>query len=166
MTSHSESGEKTEGRDVASAFADEVKQETNMESVGIFEQWAKINSTYHWGGPKWTRSKSCTNVSAQSPSLPILTGSSTEKVAAVEKILKETYPNVPTRILKLDLVSFDAVRSAAAEVNAYAEKSIDILIKNAGLMNIPERTLSVDGFVVHLATNYPGSFLFTNLLMD
>lgn len=33
-------------------------------------------------------------------------------------------------------------------------------------MNIPERTLSADGFEMHLATNYLGSFLFNNLIMD
>ncbi|PQE30870.1 short-chain dehydrogenase protein [Rutstroemia sp. NJR-2017a WRK4] len=105
-------------------------------------------------------------LAAQSPSLLILTGRSTVKVKAVEKIIKATYPNVPIRILKLDLVSFDSVRSAAAEINAYDERSIDILINNAGVMNIPERTLSADGFEMHLATNYLGSFLFTSLIMD
>jgi NAD(P)-dependent dehydrogenase (short-subunit alcohol dehydrogenase family) len=105
-------------------------------------------------------------LAAESPSLLILTGRSVEKVEIVGKIIKETYPNVPTRILKLDLASFDSVRSAAAEVNAYTEKSIDILINNAGVMNIPERTLSVDGYEMHLATNYLGSFLFTNLITD
>lgn len=33
-------------------------------------------------------------------------------------------------------------------------------------MNIPERTLSADGFEMHLATNHLGSFLFNNLIMD
>jgi hypothetical protein len=35
MTSNSEFGEKTEGRDVASAFADEINQRTSMEILGL-----------------------------------------------------------------------------------------------------------------------------------
>ena len=33
-------------------------------------------------------------------------------------------------------------------------------------MNIPSRTLSADGFEMHLATNYLGVFLFTNSIMS
>ena len=66
----------------------------------------------------------------------------------------------------MDLSSFDSIRRAAREVDAYQEQRIDILINNAGIMNVPERQLSTDGFELHLATNYLGPFLFTTSIMD
>ncbi|CAG8961510.1 hypothetical protein HYFRA_00013861, partial [Hymenoscyphus fraxineus] len=40
------------------------------------------------------------------------------------------------------------------------------LTLTAGIMNIPIRTLSTEGYELHLATNYLGLFLFTNLLIS
>ena len=81
-------------------------------------------------------------------------------------MIVEEYPNVSTRVLELDMSSFDSIRRAAKEVKAYPEQSIEILINNAGIMNIPERQLSTDGFELHLATNYLGTFLFTTQIID
>lgn len=105
-------------------------------------------------------------LAVEAPSLLILTGRDVTKVEAVAKALSSTHPHLQTRVLKLDLSSLVSVRTAAAEVNAYPEQSIDILINNAGIMNVPERTLSPDGFEMHLATNYLGVFLFTNSIMN
>ncbi|KAL2014225.1 hypothetical protein VTN00DRAFT_1750 [Thermoascus crustaceus] len=55
------------------------------------------------------------------------------------------------------------IREAAATVVGYAEPTIDIVINNAGVMNIPKRTLSPAGVELHLATNHLGHFLFVNL---
>lgn len=71
----------------------------------------------------------------------------------------------PFRIVKLDLANFDSIRSAVKEVASFA-KQIDILINNAGVMNIPERQLSKDSFEMHLAVNYLGPFLLTKSLID
>ena len=43
--------------------------------------------------------------------------------------------------------------------------AIDILVNSAGVMLIPERTLSEDGIELHFATNHIGHFLFTNLIL-
>jgi NAD(P)-dependent dehydrogenase (short-subunit alcohol dehydrogenase family) len=104
-------------------------------------------------------------LAAHGPALLILTGRSVEKVEIVAKNIASTSPNVATRVLQLDLASLESVREATKEVNAYSEPSIDILINNAGVMNIPERTLTTDGFEAHLAVNYLGAFLFTNRIM-
>jgi NAD(P)-dependent dehydrogenase (short-subunit alcohol dehydrogenase family) len=66
-----------------------------------------------------------------------------------------------------NLLSFNsAIRKSAAVVNAYREKPICVLISNAGVMNIPTHTLSIDGPGMQLATNWLGPFLFTNLLIS
>lgn len=68
--------------------------------------------------------------------------------------------------LKLDLSSQKAVREAAAEVLSWKDvPTIDILVSNAAVMNIPERTLSEDGIELQFATNHLGHFLFTCLIM-
>ena len=88
------------------------------------------------------------------------------KIQTVAKSISEAHPNVSIRVLEMDLASLDSVRQAAREVNADKGQSIDILINNAGIMNVPDRQLSADGFELHLATNYLGHFLFTTSIMD
>lgn len=74
----------------------------------------------------------------------IITGRSLEKVGTSAKAIKDAHPGVEVTTLELDLASLDSVRHAGKEVNKY-RGAIDILINNAGVMNIPERTLSKDG---------------------
>jgi len=70
------------------------------------------------------------------------------------------------RTLKLDLSSQKAVREAASEILSWNDvPTIDILVNNAAVMNIPERTLGEDGIEIHFATNHIGHFLFTCLVM-
>ena len=70
------------------------------------------------------------------------------------------------RALKLDLSNQKAVREAAAEVLSWNDvPTIDILVNNAAVMNIPERMLSEDGIEMQFATNHIGHFLFTCLIM-
>jgi len=73
---------------------------------------------------------------------------------------------VKYRALKLDLSSQKAVREAAAELLSWNDvPTIDILVNNAAVMNIPERTLNEDGLELQFATNHVGHFLFTSLIM-
>lgn len=66
----------------------------------------------------------------------------------------------------MDLSSQRSVHAAAAEVLAMQEiPTFDILVNSAGVMLIPERTLSEDGVELHFATNHLGHFLFTNLIL-
>lgn len=70
------------------------------------------------------------------------------------------------RALKFDLSNQKAVREAAAEVLSWNDvPTIDILVNNAAVMNIPERILSEDGIEIQFATNHVGHFLFTCLIM-
>ena len=105
------------------------------------------------------------SIAAKHPRLLILSGHTRSGVQAVTELIAETGFNVPFRILEMDLASFDSVKAAAEEVNGYDEESIDVLINNAGVTNIPRRELSRDGFELHLAINYLGPFLFTTSIM-
>jgi NAD(P)-dependent dehydrogenase (short-subunit alcohol dehydrogenase family) len=57
------------------------------------------------------------------------------------------------------------VRKFAAKI-LEEEPRIDILINNAGVMAIPERKLTQDGFEMQIGVNHLGHFLLTNLLLD
>ncbi len=116
-------------------------------------------------GPNGLGAALAESLASQDPALLILTGRTLSKVEITSKDIATKYPSVNIRLLELDLASFKSIDAAAAAVNAYLESSIDILINNAGVMNIPERTLSTDGFEMHLAVNYLGAFRFTNSIM-
>ena len=81
--------------------------------------------------------------------------------AVREVKLKSKNNNVVFR--KLDLACFDSIHQFADDVkNEY--KQIDILVNNAGVFMLPLRR-SADGIEMHLAVNYLGHFLLTNLLL-
>jgi NAD(P)-dependent dehydrogenase (short-subunit alcohol dehydrogenase family) len=80
--------------------------------------------------------------------------------------LKAHFPNVDYRPLQINLSSQESVRTAAAELLSWSNVPIvDILVNSAGIMNLPERTLSEDGIEMTFATNHIGHFLFTCLIM-
>jgi NAD(P)-dependent dehydrogenase (short-subunit alcohol dehydrogenase family) len=65
----------------------------------------------------------------------------------------------------LDLASQASVREFASWFSGqYPGPSIDLLINNAGVMAIPKRELTVDGFERQFATNFLGPFALTALL--
>ena len=63
-------------------------------------------------------------------------------------------------IRPLDLASLGAVHRFAASVTA-----VDLLINNAGIMAIPRRTLTEDGFEMQFGVNHLGHFALTTLLL-
>ena len=69
-----------------------------------------------------------------------------------------------TSVVRLDLASQSCVRSAAEEIRARFPR-VDLLINNAGVMEIPYQRTE-DGFELTLATNHLGPFALTGLLLD
>ncbi|MEU8521228.1 oxidoreductase [Streptomyces sp. NBC_01216] len=69
-----------------------------------------------------------------------------------------------TEVVRLDLVSLDSVREAAAEVRGRHGR-LDLLINNAGVM-FPEYRRTADGFEAHFGVNHLGHFALTGLLLD
>ncbi|PYI03859.1 NAD(P)-binding protein [Aspergillus sclerotiicarbonarius CBS 121057] len=68
-------------------------------------------------------------------------------------------------LLQLDTSSLTSVRAAAATFLSRSS-TLNVLICNAGVMHVPTREESVDGFEIQLATNYLGHFLLFWLLRD
>ncbi len=83
---------------------------------------------------------------------------------AVEGI-KRSSPDAVVSLQELDLSSLDSVRRAADELRA-AHPRIDLLINNAGVMYVPSRETTKDGFEMQFGTNHLGHFALTGLLLD
>jgi NAD(P)-dependent dehydrogenase (short-subunit alcohol dehydrogenase family) len=83
---------------------------------------------------------------------------------AITRIRRE----VPNAILTpgvLDLASLASVRAFATFIaENFPGQSLDLLINNAGVMAVPHRELTDDGYERQFATNYLGPFLLTALL--
>ena len=62
----------------------------------------------------------------------------------------------------LDLGDLSSVRSSAKSFGA--DRPVDVLMLNAGVMAIPTRSLTADGFERHLGVNHLGHFALTALL--
>ena len=63
-------------------------------------------------------------------------------------------------VARLDLADLASVRAFADSV-----ETVDVLVSNAGVMNLP-LTRTVDGFEAHMGTNHLGHFALTCLLGD
>jgi NAD(P)-dependent dehydrogenase (short-subunit alcohol dehydrogenase family) len=73
-------------------------------------------------------------------------------------------PAALIRFEKLDVADLASVTAFARRLRSIGHP-LDLLVNNAGVMAIPERQLSVDGFEMQLATNYLGHFALTSALL-
>lgn len=81
---------------------------------------------------------------------------------AVERI-RQQIPQAKVRFELLDLASLRSVRAFAARVGS--EAKLDLLVNNAGVMAVPQRRVTEDGFELQFGTNFLGPFALTVLLM-
>jgi NAD(P)-dependent dehydrogenase (short-subunit alcohol dehydrogenase family) len=93
----------------------------------------------------------------------ILAGRGKTKLDDAAAALRAEIPGAVLDTLVLDLGSLESIRQAAAQVAA--TDSVDLLINNAGVMNIPERRTTTDGFEMTFGTNHLGHFAFTAQVM-
>jgi NAD(P)-dependent dehydrogenase (short-subunit alcohol dehydrogenase family) len=84
---------------------------------------------------------------------------------AVRRIL-ERVPNAQLHSETLDLAEQASVHAFAQRVlQRFPGRSLDLLINNAGVMALPSREVTADGFERQFATNYLGPFALTMLLL-
>lgn len=69
------------------------------------------------------------------------------------------------QVMALDLSSLASVRAFAAEFCGKFDR-LDLLINNAGVMALPKRVETADGFEMQFGTNHLGHFALTGLLFD
>ncbi|KAJ7446948.1 hypothetical protein FB451DRAFT_1536641 [Mycena latifolia] len=136
----------TTAEEVAAALADEIKGKnvlvtgTSMNGIG-FETARAI---------------------ARHANLVIMTGHNQERLKRARDAIKTELPSANIRPLILDLSSLAAVRTAAAEVNAYQEP-LHVVIHNAAATVGPFK-LTADNLESQVATDHIGPFLLTKLL--
>ena len=89
-------------------------------------------------------------------------------LAKAEEAIARVRVEVPSAQLipgELDLASQASVRAFAAWFSGeFPGPSLDLLINNAGVMAVPQRELTVDGFERQFATNFLGPFALSALL--
>jgi NAD(P)-dependent dehydrogenase (short-subunit alcohol dehydrogenase family) len=94
----------------------------------------------------------------------LVTGRNTEKGRIAIEQIKRTVPSAKVRFAILDLASLASIRAFAASMLANG-RPLDLLINNAGVMDLPTRRLTEDGFELQFGTNHLSHFALTALLL-
>jgi NAD(P)-dependent dehydrogenase (short-subunit alcohol dehydrogenase family) len=80
--------------------------------------------------------------------------------AALARLLKEA-PGAKAETVPLDMASLASIRAFAASHSG----PLDVLVNNAGVMALPHREMTSDGFERQMGTNHLGHFALTGLLL-
>jgi NAD(P)-dependent dehydrogenase (short-subunit alcohol dehydrogenase family) len=94
----------------------------------------------------------------------LVTGRNAEKGRAAIERIKRAVPAAKVRFEMLDLASLASVRAFATKMIANA-RPLDLLVNNAGVMDLPTRRLTEDGFELQFGTNHLSHFALTGLLL-
>lgn len=84
---------------------------------------------------------------------------------ALASVLNDPKNKGRVHLLDLDLTSLAAVKAFADEIKK-KEQRVNILINNAGVMAIPQREVTKDGFEMQFGTNYLAHFYLFMCLKD
>ncbi|MBL4795507.1 MAG: SDR family NAD(P)-dependent oxidoreductase [Pseudomonadales bacterium] len=87
-----------------------------------------------------------------------------QKTSDAIKLIQKDHPDAKLSSLTIDLSDQLSVKTAATEFKA-ANKKLDLLINNAGVMWAPKGS-TTDGYEIHMGTNHLGHFTLTGLLLD
>jgi NAD(P)-dependent dehydrogenase (short-subunit alcohol dehydrogenase family) len=99
-------------------------------------------------------------VLAQTEAEVLLTGKGRDAVAKI----RSQIPGAKISYETLDLASLASVTNFAKRFAA-GHSSLDLLINNAGVMALPTRQTTVDGFEMQFGTNYLGHYALTAQLL-
>lgn len=84
---------------------------------------------------------------------------------AVEKIQKEIGGHGTLDIISIDLTDLSSIRTFVEEFKSKYDR-LDILMNNAGVVNLAEKSVTHEGYEMHMATNHYGHFALTGLLFE
>lgn len=101
---------------------------------------------------------------AQAGAEVILAGRSPEKGAQAMAEIRAVAPDANLAFEVLDLASLASIEAFAGRL-AQNRGSLDLLINNAGVMALPKRQTTADGFEMQLGTNHLGHFALTGRLL-
>jgi hypothetical protein len=93
----------------------------------------------------------------------IVTVRSEDKGRSAVEGIRRVLPRARVRAELLDLASLRSVRAFAVRLEH--EPRLDLLVNNAGVMAVPTREVTEDGFERQFGTNYLGPFALTGLLL-
>jgi NAD(P)-dependent dehydrogenase (short-subunit alcohol dehydrogenase family) len=85
------------------------------------------------------------------------------KTEAAEKRIRASHPSASLEVVPLDLGDLSVVSKAASTILASHER-VDLLVNNAGVMAMPQRT-TVDGFEMQFGVDHLGHWAFTAHLL-
>ncbi|OQW60743.1 MAG: short-chain dehydrogenase [Proteobacteria bacterium SG_bin9] len=94
----------------------------------------------------------------------ILTGRDDQKGAAALANISQDVLGAKVTYERLDLASLASITDFAQRMQA--RPSLDLLVNNAGVMALPSRQTTADGFEMQFGTNYLGHFALTAQLMS
>jgi NAD(P)-dependent dehydrogenase (short-subunit alcohol dehydrogenase family) len=94
----------------------------------------------------------------------ILTGRNPAKGADAVARIKRQHPAAAIRFELLDLANLASITDFAGRFAA-AHGSLDLLVNNAGVMALPQRLVTSDGFEMQFGTNHLGHFALTGRLL-
>jgi NAD(P)-dependent dehydrogenase (short-subunit alcohol dehydrogenase family) len=97
----------------------------------------------------------------------VLTGRNPDKGAAALKNIRARHPIADVSYDSLDLGSLASIQDFAQRLKRTlgADRSLDILINNGGVMAPPRRQVTADGFELQFGTNYLSHFALTAQLL-
>ena len=93
----------------------------------------------------------------------IMAARNLDRAGEAKRLIEADVGHRDLHVRQLDLASLKSVR-ACGDALAVEHERIDLLVNNAGLMAIPERT-TVDGFEMQLGVNHLGHFVLTRRLL-
>eukprot|EP00747_Dinoflagellata_sp_TGD_P186760 gnl/TRDRNA2_/TRDRNA2_44021_c0_seq1.p1 gnl/TRDRNA2_/TRDRNA2_44021_c0~~gnl/TRDRNA2_/TRDRNA2_44021_c0_seq1.p1 ORF type:complete len:518 (-),score=73.69 gnl/TRDRNA2_/TRDRNA2_44021_c0_seq1:82-1635(-) len=103
---------------------------------------------------------------AQAGAKVILTARTQSKADAAVDAVKAVMPNADPVALVLDLASLESIRDFPAKYSKLLHNApLDVLLLNAGVMAIPERVSTADGFEKTVGINHLGHFALVSEMM-
>jgi NAD(P)-dependent dehydrogenase (short-subunit alcohol dehydrogenase family) len=87
-----------------------------------------------------------------------------ERGRAAHACIQAAAPTARVKVVTLDLADLDSVGHLADQVAA-RDGGLDVLVNNAGVMGVPRRRMTAQGFELQFGTNHLGHFALTGRLL-